>query len=81
MKKIHVIQQLGSVGQVADLLGISHSAVSQWGELIPEKQALRLHMLTHGKLSYDPALYRHSQYMSDPTQSPQHPSVRIWMLN
>lgn len=38
-------------------LGISQAAVSKWGPLMPEKQALKLERITAGQLKYDPLLY------------------------
>jgi hypothetical protein len=43
--------------RLAEKLGISHSAVSQWGVLMPEKQALKLDRITSGELKYDWKLY------------------------
>ena len=37
---------------------ISPAAVSQWGEIIPEKNAYRLQEFTNGKLKVDSSLYR-----------------------
>lgn len=42
---------------ISEKLEISPAAVSKWPEIIPEKQALKLHRLTRGKLKYDPDLY------------------------
>lgn len=50
MKKQDVIDYYGSNLAVARALGISGAAVSRWGEVIPEKQALKLEKLTEGKL-------------------------------
>lgn len=63
MKKQDVIRYFGDQTSVAAALGIEQSAVSQWGELIPEKRAVRLERLADGVerngvvLSYEPALY------------------------
>lgn len=38
-------------------LGISQAAVSKWGQLMPEKQALKLERITDGALKYEPSLY------------------------
>jgi len=35
----------------------STGSVSQWKEIIPEKQAMRLERITGGKLVYDESLY------------------------
>ncbi|MEW5290318.1 Cro/CI family transcriptional regulator [Erwinia papayae] len=58
MKKESVINYFESIQAVALVLGVSHSAVSQWKDVIPEKNALRLYQLTNGKLAYDESLYR-----------------------
>jgi hypothetical protein len=59
MKKTDVLHFFNnSVNEVANAFGISHSAVSQWGELIPEKQALKASLFTNGKLVYDESCYR-----------------------
>jgi DNA-binding transcriptional regulator YdaS (Cro superfamily) len=42
---------------LATALGISQAAVSKWGDIMPEKQALKLDRITNGELKYDPELY------------------------
>ncbi len=58
MKKITAVSHFESITQLAKSLGITQAAVSRWGEIIPEKQALRLERITGGTLKYDPALYK-----------------------
>lgn len=48
----------GAKKAVTDALGLSSGYVSQWGEFVPEAQAMRLHFLTDGALKYDPAMYQ-----------------------
>ena len=48
MKKTDAITYFGSRIQLAEFLGIAPAAVSQWGELVPEKNAGRLERLTNG---------------------------------
>ena len=57
MKKSIAIKHFGGVVKLASALSVSHSSVSQWGDVIPEKQALKLEKITNGKLKYDPSLY------------------------
>lgn len=64
--KSQVVQHLGSLMRIAEVLNISRPSVSQWGEIIPEKQALRLEKITHGQLKYDPALYSAEAISPDP---------------
>lgn len=45
MRTKDVIEKMGSNAEVARLLGITHSAVSQWGEHPPKLQQYRLHAL------------------------------------
>jgi hypothetical protein len=42
---------------LAAALGITQAAVSKWGEIIPEKQALKLDRITGGQLKYDASFY------------------------
>jgi DNA-binding transcriptional regulator YdaS (Cro superfamily) len=57
MKKTDAIAHFDSKSKLAKVLGIAHSSVSQWGEIIPEKQALRLDRITNGELEYNWKLY------------------------
>ncbi|AKA37729.1 Cro/CI family transcriptional regulator [Yersinia ruckeri] len=57
MKKILVTDYFGGVAKTASALNISHPAVCRWGEIIPEKQALKVEKITKGDLKYDPVLY------------------------
>lgn len=61
MKKDDVLKYFGTLERVAATLGISVSAVSQWGKIIPEKNAYRLQEITKGKLKVQHSLYRCSQ--------------------
>ncbi|ABS46694.1 MULTISPECIES: Cro/CI family transcriptional regulator [Yersinia pseudotuberculosis complex] len=60
MKKKDVVKFFGGVVNTAIALGIKHPAVCRWGEIIPEKQAMRIERITHGELRYDPAMYQSS---------------------
>lgn len=57
MYKSCVVQYFDGVTALAKALCINHAAISQWGEIIPEKRALQIELITSGALSYDPALY------------------------
>ena len=52
MYKKDVIDHFGTQRAVAKALGISDAAVSQWKEVIPEKDAYRLEVVTAGALKY-----------------------------
>ncbi len=58
MRKSDAITHFGNQSKLASTLGIAPASVSQWGEIIPEKQALRLERITDGALKYDPNLYK-----------------------
>lgn len=60
MEKKTILEYFGSVSKTAIALNISHPAVSRWGEIIPEKQALRAEHITKGRLKYNPAFYEKS---------------------
>jgi len=64
MLKIAVKAHFGNQRTIAKELDISESAVSQWGERIPEFWARKLSELTGGKLKYDPAAYTHPPQMN-----------------
>ena len=57
MYKKDVIKHFGRAKEVYTALGLSSGSVSQWGDVIPEKQALRIEKLTNGALKYDQSLY------------------------
>lgn len=57
MKKNTVITYFKSGVNTAKALHISKASVSGWGEIIPEKQALKLEKITNGELKYEPSLY------------------------
>ena len=57
MKTCDVIQYFGSQAAAARALGITRSAISQWGEQVPLATAARLEKLTFGKLRLEIALY------------------------
>lgn len=58
MYKKDVIAHFGTQRAVAKALGISDAAVSQWKEVIPEKDAYRLEGVTAGALKYQESAYR-----------------------
>jgi hypothetical protein len=57
MLKASSIKYYGNIVKLSKALAITHGAICQWGEIIPEKQAMRLERITKGKLVYNPALY------------------------
>lgn len=54
------VEHFGNKTKIAQALGISpkSGAVTQWGEIVPEKQALRLEKLTGGELCCISELYQ-----------------------
>lgn len=50
MKTSKAIQHYGSRSALADALGISVAAISQWGEVVPVRRQWELEYLTGGKL-------------------------------
>ncbi|MDA5609347.1 Cro/CI family transcriptional regulator [Pasteurella multocida] len=61
MLKTDVINYFGKLENVAKALSISVSAISQWNEVIPEKNAYKLQDLTKGKLKVNRDLYQKQQ--------------------
>ncbi|MGK3372446.1 Cro/CI family transcriptional regulator [Citrobacter youngae] len=60
MLKSKVVDYYGGISKTAVALGVTHSAVCQWGDVIPQKQAFVLDRITKGKLKYDASLYQKS---------------------
>lgn len=58
MEKQRAIEHYGSAPALSRALGISRQAVYQWGDIVPEKQAMRLERITGGTLPYDEDCYR-----------------------
>jgi DNA-binding transcriptional regulator YdaS (Cro superfamily) len=50
MKKTEAIEFFGSKIKLAKALGVAPSAVTQWGETIPQLRAFQIERLTKGKL-------------------------------
>ena len=57
MLKSKVVDYYGGISKTAVALGVTHSAVCQWGEVIPQKQAFVIDRITKGKLKYDASFY------------------------
>ncbi len=57
ISKANAVDAIGSVKELAALLGISVQAVYNWPDVIPEAMAARLEKLTNGKLVYDHEFY------------------------
>ncbi|MGL5036685.1 MAG: Cro/CI family transcriptional regulator [Aeromonas sp.] len=55
MKKQDVISYFGRAIDVADALGLSSQAISQWGETIPHGRACEIELLTGGALKVEQA--------------------------
>lgn len=59
MKKTAVLAYYANDSHaVAAALGITRQAVEQWGEVVPERSAYKLEVITKGDLKVDPELYR-----------------------
>ncbi|QHM71316.1 Cro/CI family transcriptional regulator [Mixta intestinalis] len=61
MFKKDAIEFFGSKSKLARAAGVAASSVSVWGDLVPEKNAMRLQLASHGVLQYDPEIY--NQYI------------------
>lgn len=54
MKTAQAIEYAGSSKALADLLGITPSAISQWGEEVPPARQMQLQQITRGRLRAAP---------------------------
>lgn len=59
MYKKDVLNYYGTLVKLAEILKISPSAISQWKDIIPERQAYRLQRLSNNVLTVNPELYKH----------------------
>lgn len=57
MFKQDAINYFGSKSKLAKAAGVAPASVSVWGELVPEKNAMRLQLASGGVLRYDPEVY------------------------
>lgn len=53
MTKTQAVNYFGSQAELADALGISRPAVSQWPETIPEMRQWQIRAITEGRLEVD----------------------------
>ncbi|MDO4641691.1 MAG: Cro/CI family transcriptional regulator [Neisseria sp.] len=58
MRKVDVLKYYGTRTAIAKALRISPSAITQWPDIIPEKQAYKLERITKGGLTVDINLYK-----------------------
>jgi len=68
MLKHTAMAHFGTQTAIALRLNINQAAVSQWGEVIPEKQAGRLERLTGGFLKFEEAHYQ-TDRTAQPTEA------------
>lgn len=54
MKTQHAIDHYGSATALADALGVTLPAISQWTEFPPDKRQLQIERLTNGALKAEP---------------------------
>jgi DNA-binding transcriptional regulator YdaS (Cro superfamily) len=66
MKKSDVRKYFKTLYAVAEVLGISPSAVSQWPEIIPQGAAYKLQFITGGRLVVDQTLYARRSRKAQP---------------
>ena len=57
MFKQDAINYFGSKSKLAKAAGVAPASVSVWGNLVPEKNAMRLQLASEGVLQYDPEVY------------------------
>ncbi len=58
MKKSDVLRYFGGALKTADTLGISHQAVYNWKDRVPERMAYRIQTKSRGALKVDPKAYQ-----------------------
>lgn len=58
MLKADVKAHFGTLDAIADAIGITKSAVSNWDKIVPQGSAYKIQVVTGGKLRVDPSLYK-----------------------
>lgn len=58
MRKKTVVRFFGNQTKTAERLGVTKSAVSQWGDVVPELMAYRAQYESGGILKVDPRTYQ-----------------------
>ncbi|ECF2270978.1 transcriptional regulator [Salmonella enterica subsp. enterica] len=75
MYKNDAIRFFGNKTKVAAAAGVKPASVSVWGELVPEKNAAKLQIVSGGVLVYDPAVYdQHKQTRKEALNHENQPS-------
>lgn len=75
MLKTEAIKFFGTRIKLARAASVDPSAVSQWGELVPEGRAARLQAASGGVLVYDPAVY--DQHKQDRKEALNHENQSV----
>lgn len=57
MKKASALTYFGSASKLARAIGVTRSAVQQWGDLVPPLSAAKLERASNGALKFDPDDY------------------------
>ncbi len=53
MKTSDAISFFGNKTNLANALGVTHSAICQWGEEVPPRRAYQIERISKGKLKFD----------------------------
>lgn len=53
MKLVDAVKHAGNASALAEMLGITQSAICQWGDVIPDNRQLQLERITLGALKAD----------------------------
>ena len=56
--------------EIGEMLGQTSGRITQWGDVVFEPSAARLHVLTGGKVIYDPKFYEHIRKHGKPPGDP-----------
>ena len=69
MRKSDVLSHFGNVEATAKALGITKSAVYQWGDVVPKGAAYIAQAVSNGALAVDPATYPPKKFKPVPQDS------------
>lgn len=61
MRKLDAINFFGNKARLAKAAGVYPSAIHFWGDLVPERNAMRLQIASGEVLKYDPEVYANAR--------------------
>jgi DNA-binding transcriptional regulator YdaS (Cro superfamily) len=58
MRVSDVVKFFGNKAKVAEAIGVTPGAVTNWGDIVPSTSILQIEQASGGKIKADPAVYK-----------------------